>query len=236
MSLIVCSVTLATILLFLTGFLKNLPEVILAVIVLHAVSSLIKIKEMKRIYALSKLEFGITMTAFMGVLVFGILKGVLIAAILSLVLFIRRTAHPVVARLGKIRGTNFYSDISRHPENLISEAVVVLRVEANILYFNAEYIHERIMTFIKGAGDKIKLVVLDLSASPFLDVAGSNMLLQFSRDLQAKKISLRIVEALSSVRDILRKLEMETMVGRISRKVSIDDVIHEFETGMDRNV
>jgi MFS superfamily sulfate permease-like transporter len=114
LSLIICSVTLGVILLYLTGFLKNLPEVILAVIVLHAVSGLIKVKELKRTYQLSKLEFGVAMIAFAGVLVFGILKGVLLAVIMSLVLLIRRIAHPNVAVLGRVGTTNHYSDVARH--------------------------------------------------------------------------------------------------------------------------
>ncbi len=78
MSLVVCSVTLSVILLYFTGLLKNLPEVILAVIVIHAVSGLIKIKELKRIRQLNRMEFNIAIIAIAGVLVFGILKGVMI--------------------------------------------------------------------------------------------------------------------------------------------------------------
>ena len=237
MSLIFCSLTLAAILLYLTGFLKNLPEVILGVIVLHAVSSLIKIKEMRKLYTLSKLEFGIAMTALFGVLFFGILKGVLVAAILALVLLIRRTAHPVVSRLGKIKGTSLYSDISRHPDNMITDQILVLRVESSILYFNAEYVHERIIAWIRDAGNSAELLVLDLSASPYLDVEGSKMLVNLSRQLLSQKVTLRVVEALSKVRDILRVQGMEAIVGKISRKVSIDDAIQEFrsETKNDSN-
>ena len=100
LSLIICSVTLGIILLYLTGLLKNLPEVILAVIVLHAVAGLIKVKELKRIYELSKVEFAVAMIAFAGVLVFGILKGVMLAVIMSLVLLIRRMAQPMWLYLG----------------------------------------------------------------------------------------------------------------------------------------
>src|SRR5262249_8978485 len=84
LSLIICSTTLAILLLFFTGLLKNLPEVLLAIIVIHAVAGLIKVKELKRIYQLDKFEFAISMIAIVGVLTFGILKGVMIAAILSI--------------------------------------------------------------------------------------------------------------------------------------------------------
>jgi sulfate permease, SulP family len=86
MSVILCSVTLALILIFFTGLLENLPEVVLAAIVIHAVSSLIKVKELRQLWQLSKFEFIITMIALGGVLVFGILKGVILAVLMSLLL------------------------------------------------------------------------------------------------------------------------------------------------------
>ena len=115
LSLIVCSISLAFILLFFTNLLTNLPEVILAVIVLHAVAGLIKIKELKRILQLSKMEFGIAIFALVGVLYFGILKGVILSVILSFLFIIRKTANPTVAVLGKIGDKQAYSDIARHP-------------------------------------------------------------------------------------------------------------------------
>jgi len=231
LSLIICSVTLGVILLYLTGFLKNLPEVILAVIVLHAVSGLIKVKELKRTYQLSKLEFGVAMIAFAGVLVFGILKGVLLAVIMSLVLLIRRIAHPNVAVLGRVGTTNHYSDVERHPDNVTYNGILILRIEASLLYFNAGHIQDKITGKIEEYGDGLKLVILDLSPSSYVDVAGSKMLLQVSNQLQKKGIKLKIVEALSNVREILRKQGMEEMIGRISRRVFINDVVQEFVTG-----
>jgi high affinity sulfate transporter 1 len=233
LSLIICSVTLGVILLYLTGFLKNLPEVILAVIVLHAVSGLIKVKELKRVYQLSKLEFGVAMIALGGVLVFGILKGVMLAVIMSLVLLIRRTAHPNVATLGRIGNTSYYSDIARHPDNVTYNNILILRIEASILYFNAEDIRDKITNKIKE-GRNLKLLILDLSAASYADVAGSKMLLDLSNQLQKKNIKLKIVEALSDVRDILRKQGMEEITGHISRTVSIDDAVQEFEKAMKR--
>ena len=102
MSLIFCSVTLGVILMYFTSLLKNLPEVILAVIVIHAVSGLIKIKELKRIRQLNPMEFYVALIAIGGVLVFGILKGVMISVIMSLILLIRRLSNPEVAVLGRI--------------------------------------------------------------------------------------------------------------------------------------
>lgn len=228
LSLIICSITLAVILLYFTGLLTNLPEVILAVIVLHAVAGLIKVKELKNIYRLSKLEFGVAMIAFAGVLVLGILKGVILAVIMSLVLLIRRISHPHVALLGRIGDTPHYSDIERHPDNVQFDGIVILRVESSILYFNAENIQEKIAKQVEDYKGNLRLVILDLSASSYVDVAGSKMLLQLSEQLHKKGIQLKIVEALSNVRDILRMQGMEEIIGHISRRVSVNDAVEEF--------
>jgi MFS superfamily sulfate permease-like transporter len=231
LSLIICSTTLGVILLYLTGFLKNLPEVILAVIVLHAVSGLIKVKELKRVYQLSKLEFGVAMIALAGVLVLGILKGVMLAVVMSLIFLIRRTAQANVAVLGKIGDTNHYSDVKHHADNIIFKDILVLRIESSILYFNAEHIREKIIKSMKTYGGNLRFIVLDLSASPYVDVSGSQMLVQLSNLFQSKGIKLKIVEAISTVREILRKQGMEETTGHISRMISIDDAVREFEAG-----
>jgi anti-anti-sigma factor len=228
LSLIICSATLAIILLFFTGLLKNLPEVLLSVIVIHAVAGLIKVNELKRTYQLSKIEFLVALIAIAGVLVFGILKGVMIAVILSLAFLIRRTASPNVAILGRIGNTDRYSDIERHPDNALIESVMIFRVESSILYFNADHVREQLMKRLLPNEGKVKLVILDMSASSYVDVAGSKMLLQLSKDLNQKGITFRIVEALSNVRDLLRMEGMEEITGHISRKTSIQDEVNEF--------
>ncbi len=231
LALVVSSITLAVLLLFFTGLLKNLPTVVLAAVVLDAVTGLVKVKELKRLRQLSKFEFGIAMIAFVGVLLFGILKGILLAVILSLILLIRRTAHPHVAVLGKIPGTDRYSDIERNSGNTLIEGVLIFRVEASIIYFNVESVNEDVWKHIGATGEKLKLVILDLSSSPYVDVSGTNFLLQLNSELKKRNIQFRMVEARARVRDILRDQELETATGAINRRISLNDIVEEFEKG-----
>ncbi len=229
MSLIICSVTLGLILLYFTSFLKNLPEVILAVIVIHAVSGLIKIKELKRIRQLNHMEFNVALIAIGGVLVFGILKGVMISVIMSLILIIRRSSRPEVAVLGRIDHTAHFSDIVRHPDNIITPGIAIMRIESSIFYFNAEDIREKINEHLNSAGTKAKVLILDLAASPYVDVAGSKMLLELATELQKGGTRMRIAGALSGVREILRRQGFEEISGKIRRTHSIAEVISEFD-------
>jgi len=229
-ALIICSATLCILLLYFTGLLRNLPEVILAVVVLDAVFGLIKLKELRRLYQLNPKEFWIAMLAVVAVLVFGILKGVLLTSIASLIVMIASISYPVVALLGRVPGSEQFSDLERHPDNKTWPGCRIVRVQSSILYFNQQYISEKIMEIV-AQSDETRLVVLDLSACPMIDVSGSAMLLKLQHALADRGVVFKIVNALSNVRDLLRKQGMEQSIGHISRKLTVQQVIDEFISG-----
>jgi high affinity sulfate transporter 1 len=224
LALVFASITIGLCLVFLTGLLANLPNVVLAAIVLVAVKGLINIPELRRVWRLSRMEFWVAMAAFAGVLLLGILKGVLLAAIVSMLLLIHRAAHPHVARLGRIPGANRFSDCERHPDNEEIAGVLILRVESALLYFNADHVRDRAHRFIADAGESLRLVIWDLSSSPYVDIAGARMLGELQREFAARGAKLRLVEARAGVRDLLRA-EIGTSVGEVSRRVSIEDAL-----------
>jgi high affinity sulfate transporter 1 len=223
LALVFASLAIAAVL-FMTGLLRNLPDVVLAAIVLVAVKGLINIRELRRVWTLSRMEFGVAMIAFAGVLLLGILKGVLLAAIASVLLLIRRAAHPHVAKLGRVPGTSRYSDVERHPDNEVVPGVLIVRVESGLLYFNASHVRDQVRRHIAASGDALRVVVWDLSTSPYVDIAGARLLGEVQRELAARGAMLRIVDARSSVRDLIRK-EVGMSVGEISRRLSIDDAV-----------
>lgn len=230
LSLVFASTTIAFCLLFLTDMLQYLPNVILAAIVLVAIRGLFDLKEMKHLYKINKEEFFVAMIALVGVLIWGILTGVLLAAIFTLLLMIKAISNPNVAFLGRIPGTKRYTDLERHPDNEIIEGVLIVRVESAILYFNVENIKEEIWSKINSLSNPIKTVILDLNSSPNVDIAGARFLKQLFIDLKARKISLKIAEARSEVRDTLRYENLEDLLGHISRFVSVDDLVVEATT------
>jgi len=229
LALVFASITIAICLLFLTGMLKNLPNVVLAAIVLVAVKGLVNIGEMKRVWRVSRYEFVISMIAFAAVLLLGILNGVIVAVLASLLLLIRRVAHPHVAVLGRIPDTRKFSDIERNPDNTPVAGVLVFRVDASILYFNVEHIREAVWQMLRAAPGALKLVVCDLSTSPIVDLAGAKMLAKLHQELGAAGVPMRLVAAHAPVRDILRAEGLEESVGYFGRRISVADVIDEFE-------
>jgi len=231
LALVFASVSIGVCLLYLTGLLSNLPNVVLAAIVLVAVKGLINMRELRHVWQVSRFEFSVSMVAFAGVLFLGILKGVMLAVVVSMLLMIRRAAHPHVALLGRIPGTRSFSDITRNPDNETVPGVLAFRVLASLVYFNVEHVRDFIRQAIRSAAVRPKLVVCDLSTSPIVDLAGARMLSVLHAELQAAGIRLRLVSAHSAVRDILRAEGLEERIGYFGRRVSVADVIDEFQGG-----
>jgi len=228
LALVVASVTLGLCLLFLTGLLRNLPTVVLASIVLVAVKGLIKVKDLKELWRVSRFEFTIAVAAVVGVLLLGILRGVLLAAIISMLMMIRRVAAPYVAVLGRIPGARRFSDMERHPDNEAVPGVLVVRVEASVLYFNTEHVREQLDARIAAAAG-LRAVVWDLSSAPYVDTSAARMIADLQQELAKRGVVLRLVEARARVRDLLRDMGLEEHVGRIGRFASVDDVVRELE-------
>ena len=96
-------------------------------------------------WRVSRLDFHAAAIALIAVLLLGILYGILIAAAASVVLLLLNASQPHVAFLGRIPGTNSYSDLDRHPENEPLSAVIAFRPEASLLYINADAVRETVL-------------------------------------------------------------------------------------------
>jgi sulfate permease, SulP family len=225
LSLLFASLAIGLVLLFLTGLMGNLPAVTLAAILIVSITGLFDIKGLRHLWKVSKMEFSVAMIALAGVLFLGILKGVVIAAITSVILLLRSVARPHVAFLGRIPGTKRFSDIRRHPDNELIPGYLLIRVEASLFYFNIDNIRNAIMTEIQRQGDSLKCVVWDFSTSPYVDITGARFIKRLYLELKEKGISFRIAEAHSSVRDLMRAEDLEHLLGHISRKTSVDDLV-----------
>jgi len=229
LALVVASITIGLCLLYLTGLLSSLPSVVLAAIVLVAVKGLIDIPEMRHVWRVSRWEFAVSMVAFAAVLLLGILNGVLVAVVVSILLLIRRAAHPHVAFLGNIPGTRNYSDIERNPDNTSVPGAVIFRVESSLFYFNAEHVRDVVLEKVRSTPGPLKLVVCDLSTSPVMDLAGTRMFKALHEALGKMGIRLRLAQARSGVRDVLRAEGLEESLGYFGRRINVADIIDEFQ-------
>jgi high affinity sulfate transporter 1 len=226
LALVFASLTLALCLLFLTGLLENLPKAVLAAVVLTAIAGLLDFPALYRMWRVSRLDFYAAAIALGAVLLLGILQGILCAALASILMLLLRASRPHVAFLGRIPGTDSYSDVERHPENEALPGMIAFRPEASLIYVNADAVLEAVLNRLRADDpSEIRLVICDLSASPFIDLAGARILHGLHDELAARGIVLRSVGARGRVRDLLRADGVGEKVGGLERVVTLDSLL-----------
>jgi high affinity sulfate transporter 1 len=203
LALVICSGTLALCLLFFTGLLTNLPKAVLAAIVFAAVYRLVDIRTLARMWRVSRIDFYAAVIALVSVLLLGILQGVLLASIASIFLLLARASQPNVAFLGRLPGSGRYSDSARHDDVEPLVGIIAFRPEASLLYINAEMILEVVLNALQRSSD-VRLVACDLSASPYIDLAGAHMLRNLHDELASRHVAFCIAGAHAQLRDLLR--------------------------------
>jgi high affinity sulfate transporter 1 len=224
LSLVFASAVIGLVLLFFTGLFQSLPEAVLAAIVLIAVKGLIDLKELRYLWRASRIDFGAAGVALAGVLLMGVLDGVMIAVLASVVMLLWRVAQPHVAFLGRIPGTDRFSDTDRHPENEPIPGVLAFRIEASLVYFNVDHVLHTVRERVRSEPG-LRRVVFDLSNTPYVDVAGARMLKRLHDELAGSKIEFRVVGAHGEVRDRLRFEKLQDSVGPINRHVSLGEAV-----------
>ena len=216
---------------FLSALLKDLPQCVLAAIVLVAVSGLFKFAALKHLWKSSRAEFIAAIAATLGVLGSGLLHGVMFGTIISLLLLIRRASVPHVAQLGRVPGNAArFTDLDRHPDNESIPGVAIFRPESSVVYFNVDHICDSIRKRLAAMTQEVRLVVIDLSASAHVDVQGAHNLAALAEDLTAEGKIVRVVETRSSVRDRLTLEGVTEQLGGVNRFTTVADVVSEFQS------
>ena len=211
--------------LFFTHLLSALPQPVLAAVVLVAVAGLFKLSTLKALWRNDRPEFVVAIAALAGVLTSGLLRGVLIGAMLSLIQLLRSASRPHVAFLGRIPGTRRFSDRERHPDNELIPGVLIFRPESGLVYFNIDHVCETILNRVHSEKTTPRLVIVDFSAAPRVDLQSAHTLADMAREIAAQGIQFQAVEARSSVRDRLRNEGVDDKLGGVNRFTMVADVV-----------
>jgi high affinity sulfate transporter 1 len=225
--LIAALLTLA-IVLFASGLLRNLPQPVLAAIVLAAVLSLFDVHALKTIWRFSRTEFCVAVAALVGVLGSGPVNGVLLGAAISIVLLLRQAARPRVTELARVAGTSHFADRARDPQHERAPGVLVLRCESSLLYFNVEFVRERLFELIADRPDPVKLVVLSLATVPAMDLAGAELIADLHKTLVARGIGFRLANANGQVRDALGRIGFDREYGVLETGQTVERVLAKY--------
>ncbi len=201
-------------LLFLTPLFTNLPETILAALIINALWHTVAARKLHTARLESRPEFVLGLLAFAGVIFIGVLQGVLIGVLFSLLIIIYRSSLPHLAELGEVPDDpGDYSDITRHPENERLPGVVILRLNSPIYFGNALTVRDKMVEMIKTSEKPVTTVIIDAAVQYALDITSSNMLKSLIKRLHNQGIVIYFAEVQDPVLDFSAKTGLLDVVG-----------------------
>jgi MFS superfamily sulfate permease-like transporter len=202
LSTIVAAVFVALTIVFLLSYIRLLPEAVLAAIVIHAVAHLVDVKTL-RFYA--KIKTGsvwVELVAIFGVLLLGILKGLMIAVGFTLFAVMKKLSTPQESILGRLPGTEDFVDIHWHPEAEPIEGVLIIRPNAMLFFANSNRVLNQVRALMKRAVAPVRAVILDLEASPEVDITSVQMLDQMNSELKVAGTTLYLTKVPNRVLEL----------------------------------
>jgi high affinity sulfate transporter 1 len=223
------ALVMALVLLFATGLLKYVPETALAAVLIGAAIRLFDRRTLGRLYRVSRSEFWLSVIATCGVLTIGILRGILLAVILTLARLLSQISRPNDAILGKVPGLDGFNDIAGHDDAETVPNLLIYRFDAPVLFFNADYFKTRLRERLNAEPGKIRCVLLDLETMHIMDYTGAEALEDIRRTLAADGIRLKIARVRSRVRRLLERNGTIEKIGSANLFPSIRSGVESFE-------
>ena len=177
---------------FLTSLFTPLPEAVLGAIVIMAVRGFLRVGELRRYARYDRPSLWVAMTALAGVLVIDLLPGLLLAVVVSLVLFIAYASTPRLARLGRLPGTDVWGDLREHRDAVPHPGILVLRPDGALFFGNASRVQGAVKRLVFASDPAPQAVVVDLTATYHLGVPVLDTLADLSADLDHRGLELHL--------------------------------------------
>ncbi|WP_422019071.1 SulP family inorganic anion transporter [Robiginitalea biformata] len=202
-------------LLFLTPLFHYLPNAILAAVIMVAVFGLIDLKYPRELWKNRKDEFILLLATFALTLGLGIVEGILLGVLFSLLLLVYRISKPHIAILGRIRGTDYFKNINRFSDDIEEfPEFLILRFDGQLFFGNKDYFRKELVKHTRQKGPDLKFVILNAEAISYIDSSAVYMLRALIRDLRRDGIRLLLAGAIGPTRDILFSSGLAEEIGR----------------------
>ncbi len=185
------------------GLTAYLPSSTLAAVVIVAASSLVDVRGMVRLFRVERVEGLLSIAAFLGVALVGVLQGIIIAIALSFVAFVDQAWRPYRAELVRIRGVRGYHDVGRHPEGERVDGIVIVRWDAPLFFANGGMFDDYVRSVVAAAGPDVHTVILAAEPITSIDTTALDELVELDDHLEAAGIVLVIAEMKGPVKDRL---------------------------------
>jgi high affinity sulfate transporter 1 len=215
--------------LFLTPLFYSLPEATLGAIVIHAVWKLINFHKLRRYYAIKKADFWAALVALLGVLVFGLLGGLLMAVVLSLFYLLMSVKNPHAAILGKLPGRSAFRSLENFPDAETYPGLLIFRFDSLLFFANAPNFRELVRAALEQTPDT-KVFLVDGESINYVDVTAIDMLDELHDELKDSGIELWFSGIIMDVYETLERADLVEKVGPDGFHPSIHAAVEHYQS------
>jgi MFS superfamily sulfate permease-like transporter len=226
---LVAAAVMAAVLLFLTGPLSYLPKAALGGVLIVAAIGLFDVASLRRLWRVSRAEFGVAVVTMLGVIALDVLQGIVLAVALALLLLLKRSARPPDAVLGRVPGMKGFHDVAHHPDATTTPGLLLYRFDAAIVFFNATYFRKRVLE-LAAAQPGLKQVIIDGSTVNTIDSTGADGIDALARELARRGIRLGLAGFRTETRSLLDRTDVMTAIGTDSVYPTLKAAMNTFQT------
>jgi high affinity sulfate transporter 1 len=196
--------------------LADLPTTALAAVVISAAIRNVELRELIMFRRVRRSDFVLSMIALLAVAGLGVLTGIVVAVVVSLLDFIRRAWRPYDAILGRADGVKGYHDISRYADAKQVPGLLIFRWDAPLFFANADTFRERVIDAVDelAATSPVRWVVIAAEPITDVDTTAAEMLQELDAELAARHAELAFAEMKDPVKDRLERYGLQAKIGR----------------------
>ena len=214
----------------LTPLFRNLPTCALGAVVLITALRLIDLSALRRLWRLRTSDFLLAIITLAGVLVLGVLHGIVVGVVASLLEVLRRAAMPHTAVLGRLEGPiRAYRDVQTHETAEVTPGLVVYRFDAPLFFANVDLFRNQILELVDTASEPVRNVVVNAEAIYDIDTTGIDMLMRLLDELDDRSVRLTFARVKAKTRALIRASGLEERIGGESFYLRVESAVEAFE-------
>ncbi|MDH6234735.1 SulP family sulfate permease [Mesorhizobium soli] len=228
---LVAALALTISLFYLNDALRLMPQPALGAILVAAAISLIDVKSLREIWHISKLEFAFALIGMWGAISLGVLRGVVIAVAGTLLYVLLKEMRPRDAMLGQIPGQHGFYKLHRSKVAKPVPGLAVCLIQGSLLFFNVDYVKQRLKAVLEGLPKDTRWFVLDASAIVQIDSTAAEMLEDVRQACVERGLAFGLAELHIEPRKILERAGLLQKIGDAMIFDDLEDVATAFDQG-----
>ena len=210
---VVGALAVLALLVFAPSLLAALPSAALGAVVMAAALSLVDLQVFRRLWRQRRSEFALALASFAGVAFIGVIEGIFLAIVLSLLAFLRRSWWPHDAVLGRAEGVKGYHDLTYYPDARQIPGLILYRFDGPLFFANAEVFRKRILDRIAMADQRVVWVVVAAEPITDVDTTAAEAIEALIEELSKMGVTLAFAELKDFVKDRLRRYGTLATIG-----------------------